>query len=429
MPPEVINRTDDVFGISRDLPLNYVSRASVDDRFIDNLTREKHLVIFGSSKQGKTSLRKRCLDEADYITVHCSNRWSLADLHANILKRAGYEVTQSSKRTVEGKQKIEAKFSAKLLGVGVDAGSGKENASREEVETRALELEPSDVNDIIAALREGGFKKFIVLEDFHYLPIETQKDFAVALKAFHEASDFCFIIVGVWLEENRLTVYNGDLSGRVTAINADEWTEAELGEVIDAGEELLGVHFDSDTRAALVAECEGSVSILQEACHKICRDAGIYQTVDPPRTVGQGVDVQDLIRSVVNNQRGRYNSFLTQFADGFQHTTLQMYKWLLYPIIVCEPAELERGLRLAQIRRILVSKHPQGQELNAGNITQALQAVAALQIKKDIKPLVLDYDQTNLRLNVVDRGFLIWLAHQDKNELLETLDLPSLPEN
>ena len=59
-----------------------------------------------------------------------------------------------------------------------------------------------------------------------------------------------------------------------------------------------------------------------------------------------------------------------------------------------------------------------------GNLTQALQATASLQVKKDIKPIVLDYDQTNLRLSVVDRGFLIWIDNQDRRELLELADLP-----
>ena len=73
--PEVINKTDDVFGINRDLPLNYQARESADTLFIDSLTRDTHLVIYGSSKQGKTSLRKHCLNKDDYIVIHCSNRW------------------------------------------------------------------------------------------------------------------------------------------------------------------------------------------------------------------------------------------------------------------------------------------------------------------------------------------------------------------
>jgi hypothetical protein len=34
---------DEVFGISRDLPLNYVDRMNVDEKLIENLTRQKHL--------------------------------------------------------------------------------------------------------------------------------------------------------------------------------------------------------------------------------------------------------------------------------------------------------------------------------------------------------------------------------------------------
>lgn len=52
------HRLSDVYGISRDLPLNYVPRDGVDGVFVESLTRDKHIVVYGSSKQGKTSLRK-----------------------------------------------------------------------------------------------------------------------------------------------------------------------------------------------------------------------------------------------------------------------------------------------------------------------------------------------------------------------------------
>ena len=37
---------DDIYGISRDLPLNYVERDYVDEVFRRNLTRKKHVTIF-----------------------------------------------------------------------------------------------------------------------------------------------------------------------------------------------------------------------------------------------------------------------------------------------------------------------------------------------------------------------------------------------
>ena len=53
------NKVEDVFGMSRNVPLNYVERENVDDVLKNNLERKKHITIFGSSKQGKTCLRKQ----------------------------------------------------------------------------------------------------------------------------------------------------------------------------------------------------------------------------------------------------------------------------------------------------------------------------------------------------------------------------------
>lgn len=425
MNAEVKRRTADVYGIGRDLPLNYVARKAVDEFFVSNLTRDKHLIIYGSSKQGKTSLRKHCLKDDDYIVVHCSNKWSIADLHSAILKRVGYEVTQSATKTTSGKNKIVAGFKAGVLGVGVETGGDREATNSSSKTTAPLELDPEDVNDIITAL--GRFNRFVVLEDFHYLPIETQKDFSVALKAFHEQSKLCFIIVGVWLEEGRLTVYNGDLTGRIVGVNADRWTTDELRQVIATGEALLNISFAESFKTAVITGCLDSVYIVQEACYQACVTKDINFTRDQHlNEVGSDLNVHALIQQVVNQQTGRYNSFITLFAGGFQETALQMYKWLLYPVLTAGTDVLEAGLTYRYMRDLLRQHHPEGQGLNLGNLTQALQSVASLQVKKDIKPIVLDYDQTNLKLNVVDRGFLIWLANQDSKDLLELADLPML---
>src|SRR5262249_13235776 len=110
-------------------------------------------------------------------------------------------------------------------------GGEKGQDNETEVVTKALELDVDDVNDVISALNSIGFGKFVVLENFHYLTVETQRDFSVALKAFHEESKYVFIIIGVWLEENRLAVFKGELAGRLNTIDADEWKADELLEV------------------------------------------------------------------------------------------------------------------------------------------------------------------------------------------------------
>ena len=107
---EQIHAVDDVFGVNRDLPLNYVVRERVDGKLIDSLSRNQHIVIYGSSKQGKTSLRKHCLRDDDYIVISCQNRWTLTQLNSAILKRAGFKVELSESKSSTGQNKILVEF-------------------------------------------------------------------------------------------------------------------------------------------------------------------------------------------------------------------------------------------------------------------------------------------------------------------------------
>ncbi len=223
---------NEVFGLSRTLSLNYVERTYVDDEFRRELSKDSHIVIFGGSKQGKTSLRKKCLLDSKYILLQCSNKMKLGDLFAAILKQAGIDIQKNN-------------------------------------------MDLDDPNDIVAALNSINFDKFIVLEDFHYLPADTQKDFSIALKTIHETSKYRFIITAVWLEDNRLIVFNSDLTGRVISINADKWNEDDLTKVIDKGGELLNIDFDADFKVELVKHCFDSVYIIQEACNSLCEQYSI----------------------------------------------------------------------------------------------------------------------------------------------------------
>ena len=188
---------------------------------------------------------------------------------------------------------------------------------------KQLELDITDVNDIISALDNINFDKYIVLEDFHYLRPEIQKDFSIELKAFHENSDLCFIIVGVWLDENRLVVYNGDLTGRIISINADLWTDDELIQVIHSGERYLNIKFTDDFTNGVIKNCSGNVYIVQEACHRICEKNGIFETQKKIKELGTLDDAIRITKDIVKDQSARYKSFLSSYSAGFQDTSVE----------------------------------------------------------------------------------------------------------
>lgn len=416
--------TKEVFGIQRNLPLNYVTREA-DETLTDSLDREHHVVIYGSSKQGKTSLRKRNLREEDYIIIHCSHKWDIYQLNINILKQAGFEITVSEKKTTTGKAKIKATIGFNLF-FKADAETEVEGSKAKEIETKELELDPEDVNDLIRALNGLKFNKFIVLEDFHYLKPETQKDFAIELKAFHENSNYSFIIVGVWLEENRLIALNGDLSGRVKSVNADHWEKNELQKLVNDGEYLLNVKFPEDSINDLIEKSLRNVHVVQEVCYELCKVNSIVETIGG-ETVSIDCSMMDvLLNKVIGQHSGRYNKFITSFSEGFQATELEMHKWILFSILTCGEEKLNNGLRRSDFTKILEEKHPKGRDLNPGNLTQALNSVASLQVRKEITPIIVDYDTGAIKLNVVDKGFIIWLHNQKIQEVLENAGLPTV---
>ncbi|MEY8199039.1 MAG: hypothetical protein RPS47_07355 [Colwellia sp.] len=412
--------TSDVFKTSRGLPLNYVTRDHADQRFIESLTEDSHLVIHGSSKQGKTSLRKSNLNVEDYIDLTCSNNWDLEELHISILKEAGYAITVSESKTIKGKSKVKLKFNLPFIG-GASGDVGYEQAKQ--VNKKGLELDPSDVNDVIRALKEIDFHRYIVIEDFHYLPEETQIDFSIALKAFHESSEICFIIVGVWLEEDRLTVHNGDLTGRVISINADLWTEKDLDELFFNSEALLNISFTEPFKKGIKQSCNGSIFLVQQLCHKACKEIDITKTCASTTDVGGDFDIKNEIRTLLDNQNSRYYKFITDFSAGFDQTELELYKWILFAIINVESSILEKGLPAAAIRRIVETKHPKKSNVSHKKLVQALRKSVDLQVKSRIQPIVFEYDSNTTRIKVVDRSFLLWLEYQDKECLYEYADL------
>lgn len=228
----------------------------------------------------------------------------------------------------------------------------------------------------------------------------------------------------MWREENRLIAFNGDLTDRVISVDVDRWEAEHLREVVQAGEKLLNVHFDESFREKLIERAFESVHIVQEACRKTLRAEHVYHAQEQNTLVAAEVDVAKIVADVVAEHQGRYSGFLMNFADGFQQTELEMPKWVIYSLLSCPVDKLEGGLRLRQISKIIKGSHPRGDELNNGNITQILTVASSLQNKKNIRPLVIDYDGTNRNLHVVDKGFLIWLSSQKRDSLLDDLGLP-----
>ncbi len=328
------------------------------------------------------------------------------------------EITQSRSVTVSGSNKMNIALKAQLF----EGSYAREISSSEQVAARPLEIDVEDVNDIIRALTGIAFSRYIALEDFHYLPVDTQQLFATALKAYHERSTLSFIIVGVWLEKNRLAVYNRDLSARVVSIDVDTWSDNDLHRVIAEGERLLNIRFTPEWKADLLAAARESVYIVQEACNKACEAVAVYHTQAETTGIKSDQSARELVRTIVEADGASYVSSLQRFADGFKKSELQMYRWILYPILDAPADKLEQGLRYNDVYNTIVKARPPS-SMRQSDLTLALQKITDLQVARGIKPIIFDYDATSSRLTTVDRGFLIWLENADREALKTSLGL------
>jgi len=136
------------------------------------------------------------------------------------------------------------------------------------------------------------------------------------------------------------------------------------------------------------------------------------ETQNPHRRVGHRLVVNDLVSQLLISKADVTCPSLLSFLKGFKTHGLRC-KWLLYPILTTSLEELQQGLSL-RIRRDTPNASSTRKDLNPGNLTQALQSAASLQVKR-YKANILDYDQTNRRLNVVDEGSLSGLLIRIKS--------------
>ncbi|RXT00970.1 hypothetical protein [Ammoniphilus sp. CFH 90114] len=90
-----------VFGVSKDMVLSYVEREEVDVEFNRAAASDKHIVVYGSSKQGKSALVQKHIAKENAITIGCTPRMTTKDIYSSLLRQIGITI-ESSKEEVKG---------------------------------------------------------------------------------------------------------------------------------------------------------------------------------------------------------------------------------------------------------------------------------------------------------------------------------------
>ncbi len=163
--------------------------------------------------------------------------------------------------------------------------------------------------------------------------------------------------------------------------------------------------------------------LVQQLCFQACELEQVNNTQRESKVIGANFLVEEEIKKLVNDQYSRYFKFLTDFSGGFDQTSLELYKWILYVLITVDQQYLEIGIPEAAIRRIIQEKHPKKIDASQKKLRQALRKSVDLQVKISIKPIVFEFDSSSSRIKIVDRPFILWRSYQNLDDLYGYADL------
>lgn len=400
-------KTHEVFGIQPTVTeYSYIDRGSLDKEFNKLVERKQsHIAIRGASKSGKSWLRQRVLEQP--IVVQCRLSYSTSDVYRDALARLDIKLELESTTSTTYKGKVTAAGEAGLKLITKVSGSAELGVDKQDTaKARAVGKDVTDLEYIAALIRESG--RMLVVEDFHYLSTDEQRNFAFDLKTLWDYKTFV-VVVGVWTSENMLITLNPDLSDRIEELPVT-WQAAELMQVFHKGCKALNLQPRDEVAAKLAEVSYESVGLLQKlALRYLADELGI--TASAPGGSALVIDdigkVDDAAMHVAEQLNQLYQSFARRVCDGIRtrKNATGIYAHAMAAIMTASDEALAAGLSAKNIHKVAYERQPR---IQLANLRSALNKFAELQVDKDGRGLVLAYDAQHEQVSVVDRQLLLY---------------------
>lgn len=433
-------KLEQVFGVSRDQVATYIEREAVDNALRSALQETRQIIIYGSSKQGKTSLLLRHVPAEKRVTVHCGPTTTAEDIYRSFLRQRDVEIVteKSSGTSRDLGTSISAKFTAMIpfFGDGSAETRGEVKAGTKQDEKRkAIEFNLANAQDVGELLRqvEGSGAFFHVLENFHYLADDVQRQMAFDLRTFEEMG-LRFVILGVWRERNRLVQYNGDLQDRIAEVPVEPWEAPDFQRIVDMGSQILRITFSQDVCARIFTEAHGSVAVVQELLKKICERAGISESIPGDKPAIHLADqalLEKAIEDKVAEYAARHVRSLESIATGSrarratEDTAALFLPYHLVRVMVhCTYNELKDGIERKTLQQLIQDKHKTPDNVRTSDVTGMLSRLAALQANQNIVPPLFDFDPGTRRVKVVDSTLYFFIDNCDPEAVMAEIPHP-----
>lgn len=309
--------------------------------------------------------------------------------------------------------------------IGTKVGTTRKEENGKTFKTVAYDI--SIAQDMIEILQQSSFSKYILLENFHYLGEETQKELSFDLRTFQDVG-VNFIILGIWREKNRLAQYNGDLQDRMIEIPVEPWSEESLSSVIEKGSSLLNIEM-KELAKRIVTSSFDSVGVLQELCKEACLAAGTKETMTVKTKISKK-ELDKAIQKKLEDYSSRHIRSMESLSTASQKTTGEGEVALFIPyyfvkmLLSMNFEDIVSGIKRDKLHKEINKIHHRKEGVRPGDISNFLHRIIHQQISKNVIPPLLDYDRSIRTLKVIDSTFYFFLRHADRGTILKEIDDP-----
>ena len=337
------------------------------------------------------------------------------------------------KTATESSVSIGAKFKAMipLFGGGEAETTGSTTAgSGQEMQYEEIPINIELPQSVANLLKRVRCNKWVILENFHYLPDEVQQQFAFDLRAFQELG-VRFVILGVWREKNRMAQFNGDLLDRTIEVPVEPWRDEDFRKVAAQGAEVLNIRVARELLQRTIDASFSSIGVFQELLKHICITAGVRETKYTQFEVADHELLNAAIRTKTSDYGARHERALEAIAAGHNsggakgdQTPLFLPYYLVREILEHGFDGIANGARKQTLWDWIRAKHHRGQDVRSSDMTNLLGGIANLQSVKAISPPIFAYDFQQRMLQVVDSTFYFFIKNADANEVIESIQNP-----
>lgn len=417
--------TIDVFGVqSHSNPLSYIVR-DAEVAFSEAIANPMYeaVILFGTSKQGKSSLLRNALPHSNCTFVSASAGNTREGIYTELLNQIGAGDGKSIEVATENRSSIGLNMSPapKFVDLKIDRRKRKKTSEGQ----REIAIDYTHAGAVARRYFEYAGRIPIVLDNFHFLSLEAQRELATDIRAFGEKG-IKIIVLGTWRAQNHLQLLNSDLSGRVKTISIEPWSDADLSKVIDKGEKLLNISFSPNIKSAIIQKSAGIIGLLQRATNEYLVELGIknksrlnIHVTDLPRLT---MVFDRIAEELLDETKKRFKT-ITSFGKPFMGRRTRMY-WVLLAFLGEQGSLNVDGV---EFKKLLAKSN---EKLQADRIFEKIidpkylrnmlgDMLLEEQQKKFTTPLI-DYDPLSERLIVID-GWTLFTLRRRREEILNAI--------